>query len=289
MAGFKTVGAWADCYEQGRMSYMNFMKTPATSVTNFTWSDLSMGSGFPRVQYYASSPLEAAYMDETRGIYHGDDKAPAHKYISNLSITSALTNSLKITAIVLDYLLYYPFIDGGVTGAPQEFINTVSLPRYTDGAGVQAMLVAQSAGLSLAGSFTMDYINQDGDLKTSPTVTTGEVTAVGTIVTDGGSTGTVAKNGPFIPLASGDTGIRSVVSITLNTAVTGLYSLVLVRPLLTTYIGETQSTAEKNVLKDTKMLPRVYDGAYLNFIISANSQFNTVSLTGYLNFIWSEA
>ena len=56
--------------------------------------------------------------------------------------------------------MYYPFLDGDSTD-PQDLDNTATLPRYVDGKGLRAYIVAQGAGAGL-GSYSMSYTNQDG-------------------------------------------------------------------------------------------------------------------------------
>lgn len=285
MAGFKNVGAWADCYEQGRMSYMNFNKTTLGTTSATQWVDGTISSGYPRANFYASSPLEAAHMDETRGIYHGPDVAPAKKYISNFNYCFAGVNARSVEGKVLDFLMYYPFIDGTDTSGAQNMVQTVSLPRFTDGEGVRAMLVTQASGDLVVGSFRYDYINQDGDLKTSPDITMGVTNNIYAII-DGIIN--VTAQGPFLPLADGDTGIRSIVSYTQISAKGGLYCLVLVKPILNFVCGAGFETNEINVIAQNSCLPKVEDGAFLGFIFRGPLSLNGAPMVGYMNFIWSE-
>jgi len=65
-----------------------------------------------------------------------------------------------MTAVLLDYLLYYPSIDDG-TLDEQVMDNTVTLPRYTDGKGVQMMAI--TTGVRTGGqTFQVKYTNSDG-------------------------------------------------------------------------------------------------------------------------------
>ena len=55
-------------------------------------------------------------------------------------IMNTAANAVPNYVMMLDYLLYYPFVDMSVTDA-QPLVNTVTLPRYTSGVGVQIMAV----------------------------------------------------------------------------------------------------------------------------------------------------
>ena len=61
---------------------------------------------------------------------------PAQKYIHRAMLVNAAAGatavtSQNLTVTWLDYLLYYPFIDGDAAGEQQDMFNTVALPRYT--------------------------------------------------------------------------------------------------------------------------------------------------------------
>ena len=49
--------------------------------------------------------------------------------------------ALPMTLTLMDYLMYYPLIDEGTTDE-QFMVNNATLPRYTDGDGVQRMAVS---------------------------------------------------------------------------------------------------------------------------------------------------
>lgn len=79
--------------------------------------------------------------------------------------TAGLVGAYKL----LDYVAYYPFVDGDSTNK-QAMDNAVTLPRYTNGDGVLAMMVA-TAPTTGAGVFTYSYVDSDGNPQTSPTIT----------------------------------------------------------------------------------------------------------------------
>ena len=165
MTGFRSVREYASAFDEGRSHFCSFRKVPSQASTAFSWVDLSMAAGNPLPNYYASTPLVAATLDGFRGLFHGDEKSPATKHLVEWGLVTAGA-ALVGPYQLLDYLLYYPFVDGDDTDV-QAMDNTVTLPRYTDGAGVQmmAVCVAPTTG---GGSFTVTYINQDGVEKTTP-------------------------------------------------------------------------------------------------------------------------
>lgn len=242
-----------------------------------------MAAGSPVPNYYASNPLVAATLEQGRGVFHGFDRSPAETVLFEASLTTP-TAGLVGPYRLLDYLLYYPFVDGDDLDV-QVMDNTVALPRYADGDGVQAMLVAV-APTTGGGSFAFTYVNESGVERTSPTISyaTSSV-SIASIATS--QPATVAGLGPFLPLASGDRGIRSVVSLQNVSATGGLMALVLVKPLFDLAVREINTTAERQLVRERMALPRVHDGAYLGWIMQCAATVAAGQLSGHARFAWS--
>lgn len=288
MAGFRNIRALTRAYDEGRfLDTASFRKVPGASqasVANW-WVDLSMVTGNPLPNYYIASPLEAAVLDGQRGMWHGDDVAPASKHLSEMCLmtpSAAFLGEFRL----LDYLLFYSFIDLDDLDQ-QAMVNAVTLPRYADGAGVKAMLVAVTPTVG-GGSFTFDYINQDGVAKTSPTQSCSVAVAnIASIITS--EPATAAGGRVFLLLAAGDTGIRSVTSWTNLAPNGGLAALVLVKPIRQAIpIREVNTPAERELFKDAPNLPEVLDGAYLNLITKCAASVASSTLAGYCSYVWSE-
>lgn len=284
MAGFRNVGHLVNSELNGSYQVSSFRKVPAIATTAGTWADLSMATGNPKPNYYVGAELTATVLNGNNGIYHGQGVSPSKKILKEILIQSPTAGAASATYMLLDYLLFYPLVDMDVTD-PQEFDNTVTLPRYTNGQGVQAMLVATNPYIG-GQSYTISYTNQDGvSGRTSVTSVSNTATNIATLVS--GSSAVNDSQGPFIPLQSGDTGIRSVQSITFSGPNGGLAALVLVKPIATMYLIETTAPHERNYLIDMPSLPVIQDGAYLNFIILPSASIASGVITGLATFVWS--
>lgn len=289
MAGFANVGELSAAIAAGQDHFCSFRKVPsqATASTGNEWLDLSMAAGNPVPQYYAASPLESATLNGQRGIFHGADKSPATKWLYEVGLTTSSANAVGMWTL-LDYVLYYPFIDLDDTSGPQAMTNTVTLPRYTTGAGLRAMLVCVAPTSGTGGTFTYDYVNQDGTAKTSPTITLPTLSETIATVIGYAASFASAPTGPFLPLAAGDTGIRSVTSVTMTASAGGLASLVLVKPLLSTAIREVSVVHEVPLYGPGGMrLVEIKDGAYLGWIARTANSLATTSTVGHLRFAWN--
>lgn len=264
-------------------SVTSWRKSPSQTTVSGIWFDLSMSPGNPVPNYYASSPLVAATLNGGEGIFHGPAFTPVAKHLKSFMVLSAVTTALPMPIYLLDYLLYYPFVDMG-TNDEQLFTNGTTLPRYTTGEGVQAMVVMTNPQVTGGQTFALNYTNSDGTAgRTSGTVTTNSGTAIGSLV--GSARATAGCTGPFVPLQAGDKGIRSVESLTFLTGSdVGLVCVVLVYPIASLMLRDNTAPVEVDFLKDRSGLPRVYDGAYLNMICHPVGSLAATPLHGLAEF-----
>ena len=249
MTGFRTVRAWAESEADGR-SWLSFFRKvpPSTATIAGQWFDYSTASGVPVPNYYASAPLVAATLDAEEGIYVPEQIGTRwlkRSIVMSAAASATATTNQNQPLMLLDYLLYYPFLDLDAAGEEQVLDNTVTLPRYEDGVGVRAMLVAQAPTVG-GGSFTLKYIGDDDVEYTTPTIYCAAAQPSGALVT---AVQAAAGITPFIPLNAGVRGIKSVVSLTMAVANGGLAAVVLVKPIEMSYAREecrrpTSSPAE---------------------------------------------
>lgn len=280
MPGFSNVGEFADCYAEGRSQFCSFRKVPSQASTARWWVDLSMAAGNPPPNFYAAEPAVAAVLDPKKGIFHGDDVSPAKKYLASWGLCTP-SAALLGQFMMLDYALYYPFIDLDSTDE-QPMDNTLALSRHTT-SGCQVMMVTSAPTIG-GGSFTFNYVNQDGVPKTSPTQFCG--TAVSNISNLNDQPATVGGLGPFLRLADGDTGVTSITSVTLLVPNGGLAAFVLVKPLAYIQLTEINSTVEKQYIKEGPNTPLIHDDAYLGIIHNCAASVAAAQLMGYATFVW---
>lgn len=302
MSGFANVAAWARSPDLGRYHLTTFRKAVASAATVANdFVDYTYFAGNPPANFYASSPLEAAHVEAIRGI-HVPNVAPARQFVKSLTVMSAASSATATSnqnqrLLLCDYLLYYPFIDTDAIGEQQDMVQTVSLPRYADGKGVMMMAVAQSAA-STVGTFTVSYTNQDGVAgRTSDITYTKAVAGGGTIVSS--TTNAASGSQPFIQLQAGDSGVRSVESVTFSAAGGGLLAIVLVKPLMhihctqecrrtTTGNLESYGAASQQESLIHRQPVELVDGRVLGIVSLGNAGSLASSiLTGVLETHWS--
>lgn len=284
MAGFRNYREFVDALaDNGQVHSCTFRKVPSQTSTANIWADLSMAAGNPPPNYYVGSELTATVFEGHRGIFHGYDKSPANKYLVELGLTSPTAGFVGQYKL-MDYVLFYPFVD--MDSADEQVMdNTTTLPRYTDGAGLLVMAVAVTPSVG-GGTFTFTYYNQDGILKTSPTQTCNTAAVnIASLITS--QSAVVVNHGPFLRLADGDTGVRSIVSLTNAVLNGGLIALVLVKPICDSTILEINTTRELSFPQLNATPQRVVDGAYLNLIVLPAGTVAAGLLLGQAKFIWN--
>jgi hypothetical protein len=274
---------------------------PTTSQTAGLWYDLATGAGNPGSDsaYGGGSNLAFQALDDTSttspGIPHGGNVSPDTKHVINASAFSAAATTMPAVFMLVDRLGFYPITTTTTTG-DQALNNTTVFPtgRHTNGAGLRAYVVCSSGAATTAmGAATpnirMTYTNQAGTAGqlTPSTLPAGtSAAAKGNIVYSGTGAG---KYGPFMPLAAGDSGIRSVQQFNLSASyLSGVLNLVICRPILTLPMTTIGVAAERDLLNQIPSLPRIYDGANLAWLMYAGAATPTNSaFYGHLDFAWA--
>ncbi len=263
-----------------------------TAHTAGLWYSLMRGGGNPAADTILGTGTNLAFqaLSDTvataSGIPHGGNVGD-YKVLLNAAAQTAAATTAPCVLMLVDILGFYPVTTVTTTGA-QTLNNTVTLPRYTDGAGVQAFLTPSTVMGAATPNITLNYTNSAGTAgKATPaTLPIGNTAAAVTSIVHSG-TGT-GKYGPFIPLAAGDAGIRSVQSINLSASyVSGVLNLVLCKPIMTLPITTLGVTAERDLVNQFASMPRIYDGACLNWLMLAGAATPVAApLSGHLEFGW---
>lgn len=204
---------------------------------------------------------------------------------------------IKVTDLTCKFATSYANAVAGTainitsTGTGTHTINTL-LPRYTNGAGVQAFMWNSNAtamGAATPSLSLPSYTNSAQSTgRATPTVLPIGKTAAanGLILYSGTGAG---KYGPFMPLQSGDSGIAKVDNVQISVSyVSGEFSLGLCRPLITMPMTTIGVASEREFINQLPSMPRVYDGANLVWLLYHGAATPTNSaFYGHLEFGWS--
>lgn len=267
-----------------------------TAHTAGLWYSLFRGGGNPPADTILGTGTNLAFQalaDATTnatGIPHGGNVGggTGFKVLLNAAAQTAAATTAPCVLMLVDLLGFYPVTSVTTTGN-QTLNNTVTLPRYTDGAGVQAFITPSTVMGAATPNISIGYTNSASTAgrATPTTLPIGNTAAAVTSVVYSG-TG-AGKFGPFIPLQAGDAGIKSVQTINLSVSyVSGVLNLVLCKPLMTLPITTLGVTAERDLVNQFASMPKVYDGACLAWLMLAGAATPVASpLSGHLEFGWS--
>ena len=173
--------------------------------------------------------------------------------------------------------------------------NAVTLPRYSDGVGVQMMVISQAPTIG-GGRFTVSYVDSDDTPQTTVSMYCAAAQPAGCGVQAVNAAGGLT---PFVPLAAGSKGVKSVTSCNFSVANGGLCAIVLVRVLDTHYVMEESrrtttgtiesfgDATEREAMRLRAGIVEIEDGAFLGFYGqgTAGSLASSV-LVGTLETVW---
>lgn len=252
--------------DQATVQAVTFTADAPTDVITYAAYDIAT---YSRVRLTTTGTLPA-------GLATGTDYWTVRTAATTSQLASSLANAVAGTIIDIT--------DAG-TGT---HTITVGLPRYTDGAGVQCFITANTVLGAATPNMRVTYTDQGGTAGnvTPATLPIGKTAAiVGMIPYSGTGSG---KYGPFMPLAAGDYGVRSLEQLNLSASyVSGTLAYCLARPLLTLPMTTVGVAAERDLLNQLPSLPRVYDGACLAWLLYAGAATPVnSSFAGHLDFGW---
>lgn len=235
----------------------------------------------------AFTPYTDSAKGREAGIWHGGSVSTDVKHLLNIGCNTTAAVGAGAIVYLVDLLGAYPKI-ATQSAASQTLNNTLTLPRYTDGKGVRAFFSLSTANGTGSSNHTYSYTNSASTSGRTPsTVIAGTASGVtGHML----HTGVAAGNyGPFLPLAGGDDGVKSVESFqnSVSSGSVGYIDLVLCKPLAYIPVTTAFIAAERDLLTQLPSLPRIYDGAVLGVIIQSGAVITSgTQWQGYIETVW---
>lgn len=166
------------------------------------------------------------------------------------------------------------------------------LPRYTNGAGVQAFFFNSNSTALGAATPNLDiqYTNsaQVASRATPTVLPVGKTAASNSLIIHSGASG-AGKFNYTVPLAAGDAGISEINAIrNASSYLSGEYSVAMVKEIARVPLNVLGQAAERNLQFDYPSLPRIYDGAALYWlVVSSTTTPTNATFSGDLTFIWN--
>lgn len=240
----------------------------ASAYTANRWYDMASLAGNPVATAFPGTARAFVNTSDSTGdgtnlfgIPHGGNVSTDVKHLIAASLVSAVASAVPAVVMFVDMVGYWPGIDMNLATS-QPLTGTPSLTRYANGAGLRMFLEARATTGATAHNLSYSYTNQAAAAGRVNPVTV--ACTASAIVPHIVHTGSATNNyGPFLPMASGDTGIQNAASVQLSAAsgTVSTAALVLCRPLFTIPIAIAGLATEKDFLNQFPSLPRIPDGA----------------------------
>ena len=245
-----------------RFQRIHVSKTSISGVPLNSACSMWPGTGQPTTGSYGSVGLangRVCNQSTSGAINFNTSSAGRGLYLAGLTMSGiSSTNALGAFTIVdriSDCLVLHSSSTGVITGLDA----TSRLGAATgSGDGAQIMIETQSNFSAASNSFRIQYTNQNGLTgRITPVFTTRSSSLVGNIATDR----------LFVPLQSGDTGVRSIQAITQSTGTaTGQMAICLVKQLVDVPMSQRGTLVHRDMIADLQFCPPVNNNACLNII-----------------------
>lgn len=263
-----------EAFEQGRVweSFARKIGGVSSAAASYL-GDWCQGTGIPNFDARINGEPQSLYPVVSGGkeqLYHGPNMAPYRRYLHSVESAGFQSINGSTSFMVYDLLAYYPFIDGDA--GFQTLDNSLSLPRYADGAGVQMALlntvIPQTSGSS---NVVIEFVNQDGATVSTPVFSITNSNSNAYHNQGINNFASVTSMVPFVMLPSGSTGVRRVNSINIPSSTGAAYTLCLIKPLMSfkgVLWGSSQNQYPRVWAGSNRAMQfqEVYDGAALNIL-----------------------
>lgn len=270
----------------GKFLRLPFYRTVNTGATTAAgrWHECFAGTGTGGLGVLTGTAgVAQAYSSASPGALPiGPAVNPDTRHLLGMSALTPTTLLPPSMLLLVDLLLAYPSLS---VSSATTLNNGVSLPRYTNGDGVQAAGVITGAFGAATPTLTLTYTDSDGNTGNTGTMTSPVASApVGCML--GGGTGGI-PTAPMASLAAGDRGIRSIQSYAIASGTTGTAAIVLYKPLATIPLAAANLASERDFLFAMPSLPKIEDGACLAvFALVGGALTANQVITGHLDLAW---
>lgn len=247
--------------------------TGAAAYAAGRWYDMSALGGTPVANSFPGTALAWKTCDESTGngtdvfgLYNGGNVSTDIKHVINTFAVTSVATGVPCVLMLVDMQGYWPGINMNATGA-QNLTGTPTL-RYANGVGCRLYLTARATTGATAHNIAVSYSNTvPTSGRTLPVTVAATASAIVPHIVH---SGTAANNyGPFLPLASGDTGVSNVASVTLSAAsgTASTAALCLVRPICQIPLTTLGIAGERDLINQFPSLPQIKDGACLTWLL----------------------
>lgn len=256
----------------GKFGSAYYNKTLSSAGTAGAWTLLSGHAGTPAAATFAGSDLVWVDTDDTWGegaTYHGGNVSTDTKHVLTASATAIAAAGAPWILCAIDLVGYVPLSGTNVSTTGTKTVTMTALSgahRYPNGEGLRLFVAADTALGANAPTCVINYLDTAGNAGATTTFTSTASLGIGQLL----NSGTAAnKYNPFLPLATGDTGVSDIVSLVWSGTAhaSGTVIIGLCKPLFSIPVPATGLCVKTDFLNAFPSLPRIRDGANVQFLL----------------------
>lgn len=256
----------------GKYGNAFYNKTLASAGTAGHWTLLAGHTGYPAASTFATADLTWVDTDDTwseGALYHGGNVSTATKHFLGAGAAVVAAAGAPWYLMAIDLVGYVPLSGTNVSTTGTKTVTMTALgggARYPNGEGLRLFVAADTALGANAPTCIINYLDTGGNAGATTSFTSTASLGIGQVL----NSGTAAnKWNPFLPLATGDTGVSDIVSLVwAGTAhASGTVVIGLARPLWTIPVPATGLYTKIDFLNAFPSLPRIRDGANIQFML----------------------
>jgi hypothetical protein len=284
-----------DAYAAGRTHVTRIIKSATTGGVANNYYDMWPVGGNPACGTYPGVALTSVQWndDVASAIRHGGNVSTSKKHLIRFEGISS--NNAAQVIILYDRVLTYEACS--ITGGNQVFVNSLAAQRYISGGepGLKIMITGQTLlGASATNYTQLQYTDNEGNTLQSMPVAFGvnvivsaaaPTATLGARVVSPAVSGGTLTFGPFMPLATGDTGVRLLDNVTSSGANTGTLAYVLCYPIALIPLSANITTIADQVMQLTS-LGHIKDGACLSELVFFAGAATGATYTSQIDTVW---
>lgn len=266
-------------------------KTLPAAGTAGAWTDLGNATGVPVAATYGAADLTFTATDDTwseGALYNGGDVDPATKHFLSAGASVIAAAGAPWFVMAVDDVGYVKLSGTNVSTNGTKTVTMTALggaARYPNGEGLRMYISALGALGANAPTCIVNYLDTGGAAGATTTFTSTASATNGSLINTGAAAN---KYNPFLPLATGDTGVSDIVNVTwAGTAhASGTVILHLVKPLWTIPVPATGLYNKVDFVNALPSFPKIPDGANIRFIMFQTGA-TTTGGTVFVDYDWA--
>ena len=260
----------------GKYGNVFYNKTLASAGTAGHWTCLAGHAGSPAAATFAGADLTYVATDDTwseGAPYHGGNVSTATKHFLSAGGAVVAAAGAPWYLMAIDLVGYVPLSGTNVSTTGTKTVTMTALgsgggtgDRYANGEGLRMFVAADTALGANAPTCIVNYLDTGGGAGATTTFTSTASLGVGQLL----NSGTAAnKYNPFLPMASGDTGVSDIVSLVwAGTAhASGTCIIGLCKPLWMIPVPATGLYNKVDFVNALPSMRKIPDGANIQFLL----------------------